>query len=352
MKIPSLPKNKFLELAMQQTIESGEYCPHDRFFTVEQLKKQYGVSQVTVIQALENLEAAGVIYRRNRSGIFISPTSKVKQLLVVSPNPRTQSDELNRFSFGLGESKTAAEAGLVSINCSIQDFEANASCLDIIYKKLQAVIFFRCARVMDRHREELAQRGIVSIFYGSSSAGDQFPEFNQFCYDERELVFRTLDRLYEAGHRKIACLSIDNEVFRERSRCYIDWMIEKGLAVDKRRIYSIAENDDAYQYMMEQFDRDAPDWTAVFAASNYNLGTGVAQALLRRGGRIPEDTAVIGIGDIQAAKLLRPRLAAMEIDFLGDGEALAGAIGKGIRLDAPPQRLGRSRLVFAPGGSI
>lgn len=356
MELASLPKNKFLELAMQQTIETGRYRPHDRFFTIEQLKTQYDVSQATVIQALENLEAAGLIYRKKRSGIFISPTSKVKQILIVSHNPRIDSEELNRFSFGLGESKAASEAGLVSINCSVDDFKSNLSCLSIIYKKLYAVIFFRCAREMDCYHEELREKGILSIFYGSSSWGRQIPECSQFCYDERELVFRTLDQLYEKGHRKIACLSIENEVFLERTRCYIDWMIEKELFVDKSLIYTMPEGEDAYGRMMAELQGRKPAYSAIFAASNFNLGTGVAQALLQNGCRVPEDVAVIGIGDIQGARLLRPRLAAMEIDFLGDAVALARMIDSGsIASDAAGGgvcRLGQSEFIFSPGQSI
>lgn len=352
MSLSSLPKNKYLELAMQREIAGGGYQPHDRFFTVEQLKNRFSVSQATVIQALESLEAAGLIYRKNRSGIFISPTSKVRQILIVSQNPRIKSDELNRFSFGLGESREAAEAGLVTINCSIEEFESSLSSLSIIYKNLHAVVFFRCAREMVRYREQLRREGIAAIFYGSSSWGRQFPECTQFCYDERELVFRTLDHLYERGHREIACLSIDNEVFRERTRCYIDWMIEKGLFVDKSRIFTLAEEADAYDYMEKLLSKGKPAYHALFAASNYNLGTGAAQALLRHGCRIPDDVALIGIGDIQASRLLRPQLSAMEIDFLGDGCALARAIEAGVSPDGEARALGHSKLLFQPGRSV
>ncbi len=352
MNPTSLPKNKFLELTLLKMIESGNYRPHDRFLTVAELKSRFDASQATVIQALEKLEADGILYRRSRSGIFISPTSKVRQILVVTPSNRVASDELNRFSYGLGESKAAVEAGLVVINCTVEDFEKSAASLKIIYKKLAAVVFFRCGRVFDRYRELLTENGIFGIFYGSSSVGRQFPECNQFCYEERDLVFRALDVLYARGHREIACLSIAGEVFEERARCYIDWMIEKGLPVRKERIYTVAEGEDGYAHMLAEYRQRRPDYTAIFCASNFNLGTGAVQALRYANFKVPEEVAVLGIGDIQAGQLIRPRLAAMEIDFFGDAAKLIELFKRGVDPAGPPQRLGSSEFILKTGDSI
>lgn len=351
MEIPLLTKNKYLEKTLLEKIESGGYRPHDRFLTVAQLKSEYNVSQATVAQALENLENAGMIYRKYRSGIFISPTSKVQKILIVSSSQRINSSELNRFSFGLGESKAAANANFVTINCTKEDFEKSVSCLKIIYKKLFAVIFFRCEELLERYKNMLVDNEIFCMFYGSSTIGKKLSECRRFCYDEHELVFKTLDILYQKGHRDIACFSIEGDIFQERTRCYIDWMIDKGLFVDKKRIFTIPKDRDGYQWMLEEIANNGLTYSAIFCTSNYNLGTGAVQALIKHGIKIPEQVAVIGIGDIQAARLLRPRLASMEIDFLGDAQNLIESFNNGVEANESGC-LGKSKFILETGESV
>ena len=351
MKTPPLTKNKLLENTLLQTISSGGYRPHDRFFTVAQLKSKYNVSQATISKALENLEDAGMIYRKHRSGIFISPTSKVQKILIVSPDQRINSSELNRFSFCLGESKAAENANFITINCTQEEFEKSASCLKIIYKTLFGVIFFRCEGLLERYKNMLSNNGIFCMFYGSNTIGGKLSECSRFCYDQHELVFKTLDVLYQKGHRNIACLSMDGNIFQERTRCYIDWMIDKELFVDKNHIFTVPRGKDGYEWMLEKIANKGLTYSAIFCTSNYNLGTGAVQALIKKGIKIPEQVAVIGIGNIQAAKLLRPRLAAMEIDFLGDAQSLIEAFNNGVKA-GEPECLGKSKFILEPGESI
>ena len=139
-----LSKSQRLEAELEDLILHGSYRVYDRFLSVSKLKKRYRASQATVVSALEHLEARGLIFRRSRSGIFVSPTSRTKEILIVSSASRAVSNELNQFSYGLGESPCASKAGWVTINCTAEDFEEYLPNLRIICKKLFAVVFFRC----------------------------------------------------------------------------------------------------------------------------------------------------------------------------------------------------------------
>lgn len=352
MKTIPLSKNKALELTLRRLIKSGDYHPHDRFLSVSRLKADYGVSQATIIQTLDSLEAEGLLYRKKRSGIFISPVSKVRQILIVAKCHRLDSDELNRFSCGLGESTAAAEAGLVTLNCTIKEFEDNAPYLKIVYKNLFAVIFFRCADELEKYNSLLEGNGIFAMFYGSSTNRKHLEGYHLYCYDEQELVFRALDELFKRGYRDISCFSLDSEVFRERTRCYIDWMLKHNLPVVNEKIYHLSAEEDGYAYMLKKLQTSSPPGRAVFCTSNVNMGTGCLQALLHRGFRIPDDVALLGIGDIPTSRLLRPQLATLEIDYLGDSARLVEYFRTAGESGVFPCELGKSSFVFTPGGSI
>lgn len=348
-----LSKSKRLEAELEDLILHGSYHVYDRFLSVSKLKERYHASQATVVAALEHLEAKGLIFRRSRSGIFVSPTSRTKQILIVSYASRANSNELNQFSYGLGESPNASKAGWVTINCSVDDFDANLMNLQIIYKKLFAIIFFRCPDVMLRHHKTLEEQNVFHMFYGSSSAARHLNGYFRYCYNEKQLVAKALDALYEKGHRRIGCFSCAGRTFEERAKCYRAWMKEKGLPVDEQMIFTLPNGEDGYAYMMEQLKECSQEFTAVFCCSNYGLGSGLLQALRDQKMAVPERMAVLGVGDIETARMLRPSLASIDIDYQKDADTLIDLFttSKPEDLTANPV-LGESSFLITNGGSL
>ena len=348
-----LSKSKRLEAELEKLILSGSYHVYDRFLSVAKLKETYHASQATVVAALEHLEAKGLIFRRSRSGIFVSPTSRTKQILIVSYASRANSNELNQFSYGLGESPYASKAGWVTINCSVEDFEANLMNLQIIYKKLSAVIFFRCPDIMLRHHKALQERNVFHLFYGSSSAARLLNGCFRYCYNEKQLVGRALNALYEKGHRRIGCYSCSGRTFEERAKCYRAWMKEKGLPFTERMVLTLPEGADGYAFMMEQLETCRSECSSFFCCSNYGLGSGLLQALRDHGISVPEQMAVLGIGDIETARLLRPELAAVDIDYQKDANTIIDLFttSKPDEIAENPV-LGESSFLIRNGGSL
>ncbi len=349
-----LSKSKRLEAELEEQILHGSYHVYDRFLSVAKLKARYHASQATVVSALENLEARGLIFRRSRSGIFVSPTSRTKEILIVSPGSRSNRNELNQFSYGLGESPYASKAGWVTINCTTDDFEENLRNLRIIYKKLFAIVFFRCADVMLRHHQALQELNVFHMFYGSSSAARQLDDCCRYCYNEKKLVSQALDTLYEKGHRRIGCFSCAGRTFEERTRCYQEWMKEKGLPVSGRMLCILPDGEDGYAFMMKHLAEGDPGCTAFFCASNYGLGSGLLQALREMRIPVPEKMALLGIADIETARMLRPSLASIDIDYQKDANTLIDLFttSKPADIAANGPVLGESTFLITRGGSL
>lgn len=68
----SIPLYYQLENILREKIRLGEYAEGDPFPTEEQLVREYGVSRITVRQALSALEKDGLITRRRGKGSFVS----------------------------------------------------------------------------------------------------------------------------------------------------------------------------------------------------------------------------------------------------------------------------------------
>jgi hypothetical protein len=65
--------SKYEQLARQlmEKIRSGIYPANTRLPTTMQLCEEYGVSKITVKQAMDELEAHGLVSRRRGSGVFV-----------------------------------------------------------------------------------------------------------------------------------------------------------------------------------------------------------------------------------------------------------------------------------------
>lgn len=61
-----------LRMAIRARIGAGEWRAGDQIPTIRQLGEAYGVSHITVVQALEMLARDGVIVRRQGKGVFVA----------------------------------------------------------------------------------------------------------------------------------------------------------------------------------------------------------------------------------------------------------------------------------------
>src|SRR5258708_5185570 len=70
-----------LKLLLQKDIEQGIYKPGERLPSEPELIRQYGVSRITVRQALDELETEGQVVRRHGKGTYVAE-ARIEQELV------------------------------------------------------------------------------------------------------------------------------------------------------------------------------------------------------------------------------------------------------------------------------
>lgn len=70
----SLPRYVQIRESLRAEIAQGTFKPGQKLLSEDELASQYGVSRMTVRQALTDLIDAGIVYRRHGVGTFVSQT--------------------------------------------------------------------------------------------------------------------------------------------------------------------------------------------------------------------------------------------------------------------------------------
>jgi LacI family transcriptional regulator len=134
-----------------------------------------------------------------------------------------------------------------------------------------------------------------------------------------------IDHLVSLGHRRIALVSGGQHFSngRERHRCVLKAMSERGLTIDPELIAfsdGYAQKD-GRRCCEELLDRGRP-FTAIVSANDMTA-LGCYDALAARGLRIPDDVSVTGYNDIRFADLVSPALTTVDCKLYEAGRTMA-----------------------------
>ncbi len=134
-------------------------------------------------------------------------------------------------------------------------------------------------------------------------------EMPQVFTNNREGIFKVTTHLIETGRKRIAYITpvIDTSTSLERLEGYERAMREHGLDYDGRILVDhAAQRNAGFSTMLQLLGRrNPPDGVVGF---NDLLAIGAMEAIKARGLRVPEDVAVAGFDDIEAASMVDPPL--------------------------------------------
>jgi len=78
-----IPKYEQIKTDLLSEIKNHTFIPGDRFYSESDIKKEYNVSSITAVKALNELTSAGYLYRIQGKGTFVTK-SKVSQSVKFS----------------------------------------------------------------------------------------------------------------------------------------------------------------------------------------------------------------------------------------------------------------------------
>ncbi|MEV0967536.1 LacI family DNA-binding transcriptional regulator [Microtetraspora glauca] len=131
---------------------------------------------------------------------------------------------------------------------------------------------------------------------------------------------KAVRHLLDRGRRRIATIAGPQDMIggQDRLAGYRNMLRES----DRRSIVAVGDfTRESGAVAMRQLLRDDPDLDAVFVANDL-MAVGALQSLRQTGRRVPDDVAVVGFDDIEAAKFTEPPLTTIRHPFTEQAAAM------------------------------
>jgi GntR family transcriptional regulator len=93
----SIPLYVRIESLVRNRILNGQLQPGDKLPTEEDLVKQFGVSQITIRNALSNLKRDGLIVRNRAKGTFVAENVPVRRKFVITNEVYNILEDADRY---------------------------------------------------------------------------------------------------------------------------------------------------------------------------------------------------------------------------------------------------------------
>ncbi|MFC5448957.1 GntR family transcriptional regulator [Paenibacillus aestuarii] len=306
----------------KRLICAGEIGENDKFPTEKQLMEQFGVSRMTVSNALTKLAQEGWIYRIPGRGSFVNP-GILAELAEGREQAETMPPDAGRMR-GQGESaSTRKMVGLVMP--LLEDFFA-IRLLRGIYGALKdtgyyvsIVLSHNCKEREKEAIQELIQQGAAGLFIFPIDAETyneeilllkirEYPfvlidrylpgfETHSVCSDNWMSAQLAVNHLWGLGHRDIAiCSDIPSSTITvdERIRGYMEALKQKGAMINPALMLTDFQVDTSSPPELHPLYHHIRSRSATaYITLNLRLGMFVADVIKKLGLRAPQDISVI-----------------------------------------------------------
>jgi LacI family transcriptional regulator len=163
-------------------------------------------------------------------------------------------------------------------------------------------VFFTLSR---RELSVLVDEGVAVLRIEAQKKEPQAMALDAVFTDNRRAAKEAVEYLIGRGHRRITMLTVEAGPGPERAAGYAMAMAGAKLSVqvEVEDSFTPEAGSNAISRLLSQSVRP----TAVFAANDM-MALGALTTLQERGVRVPDDVAVLGFDDIEAARWVRPAL--------------------------------------------
>ena len=307
---------------LRSRIEDGRYSPGTQLPSLRALTHDFGVSEITVRAALNDLKLQGFVESRPRAGMFarlpIASADKTVTLACVLP-------ELHISFFGsilAGVQSACAGANARLLTASHQGNPAEEKRqLQILSAEADGLIVAPLAYGHHDTYTELLRRHVPLVFVDRAPEGVAAPLVTS---DNEGGAFEaTRPLLHDVNRRRLWFLSQTLGVVSsvdERLRGFARAHQEMRVPLAPERILQGAESDERLGLILTQQLLQCEPFNepiGIFVVNDY-MARGVYLALKHAGKSIPEDVAIVAFGGVYAP-VLDPPLCAVEQDLNGIG---------------------------------
>lgn len=274
----------------------------DRLGTEQELSKRFGLSRVTVRQALDMLEKEGYVSRKRALGTFVAREvessdqygiSGGRVLLVCSNEQKCHSDEDSAFCTVLRaiEQSLARRSYAVQILTVGQNPRDDRQRLRAILGQADITAVLTIGPCLEPYADLLTDTRVVT-------SCSFYPTVFPWVGDDVSLACRqSVSHLLENGHTQIAMLCgswIDGEAFAAFARGYLQAMSDAGVQPDRSLMINAYPGESLEELAAALLSR-TPAPTAIFC-ENSRVCQSVVKAAGKLGISIPADLSIVGYG--------------------------------------------------------
>lgn len=287
---------------------------------IVEIAKLAGVSKSTVSRYLndgyvsedasakikEVIDQTGFVPKRQAQTLR---TQKTKLIGVIVPKIRTET--ASRVIEGITNelAKSGYEVLIGNTNSSI---EKEIDYLKVFRSHQVDGIIFMATEVTDKHYEFMDQLNVPIIVIGQ-----KVENYPYIIHDDYHASRDAVKYLIEKGHQSIGFIGVgewDVAVGVERKRGYMDELQAQGICVNDQWIkIGDFSHKSGYQLAKDLMSLEQKP-TAIFAVTDH-LAIGCMEYLKQAGYQIPQDVAVMGIGDMAISDLITPKLTTIHYYF-------------------------------------
>ena len=343
-----VPRYHQLSQQLQHDIATGRFKPGEQFPSERALARLSGLTQVTVRQALAELEHAGLLRREHGRGSFVAREFKRKR-------SRGPAQRVTLLCFDLAGDLAEGYGALVA--------EVLAGCEDVL-GPLDAVLSVVDVRPGTRQEAErkvfetgpssgllllggwnklrdiwdiaLAQKIPHAVLDEPPPAENSSPKGGQAFFADTQAGGRLVGAaLRSQAPQAIGYLGRDNLRLRGFRAGLADQASKLAAAcvILDHAVTAVESERAGYAGALRLLRDSAPRVSAVFAANDYRA-LGALRAFAERGVRVPRDVALVGFDDLPDCTRCQPPLASVRLPHR---EAAAAACRAVLQWHEAPQ---------------
>lgn len=308
-----MPMYKKIETYIIEQIRNESWKPRSRIPSENELAEQFGVSRITVKNALTALVDKGVVYRLQGKGTFVSDHKPEEILSMTSDDkgvlkaptvgfllPRLD----NRFTANLlsGIEDTLSENGYQLLFAKTNDSQDN-EILKIHEMKQAGVKGLIIYPVEGEHYNNeilsLTLNRFPLVLLDRKLKG---VDTNSISSDNYGAAIQAVQHLHELGHKQIGFISTLAEgtsSIEDRLHGYEKALEDHQILIDRSMQMTrltMTASDEEVIVMIQQFLQANPQMTALLSS---NFSPHVIQAALQLGISVPEELSVVFFDDVE-----------------------------------------------------
>lgn len=295
------------------------------------IAKLAGVSKSTVSRYLNNgyvsvesrekikkvLEETGFTPQRQAKGMRTKKTNLIGVIV-----PKISSETPARVVEGITEvlSPNGYDILIANTNLSI---EKELEYLNIFKSNQVDGIIFMATKVTDKHIEVIRDLEVPIVV-----VAQDIEKFPAVYFDEFQATEDITNYLIAKGHKKIGYIGVyeeDKAVGLYRKQAYIETLKNNNIEINYENIKS-GDFDEKSGYILTREMMEGEDVPTAIVAVTDNLALGAIEYLIDNDYKVPDDVAVVGMGDSKISRVIRPRLTTVHYHYKTAGRKSAEII--------------------------